>query len=165
MSHSGYFDVALSIPLLWGIYRGFCKGFIIELASLVSLAFGIYGAIKLSGYVSVLLREKFALNQSWLPILSFAAVFILIVVGVYLLAKLLETVVNVASLKPINKIAGALFGMIKMGIIAAFLLLLMIFLDQKINCLPQDIKSNSFFYQWIVFISSRFSIPFIEAPV
>jgi membrane protein required for colicin V production len=40
-----YLDIILAIPLLWGLYKGVSKGIIKELASLVALIVGIYGAV------------------------------------------------------------------------------------------------------------------------
>jgi len=36
-----YFDIMIAIPLIWGIYKGFKKGFIIEIASFIALGLGI----------------------------------------------------------------------------------------------------------------------------
>ena len=45
-----YFDYLLLLPLVYGLYRGFTKGLIIELASLVALIAGVYGAMYLSSF-------------------------------------------------------------------------------------------------------------------
>lgn len=147
MSSATYFDIILTIPLLWGIYRGFCKGFIIELASLIALALGVYGGIKFSGYTSALLQENSGLNNQYLPVISFAVTFILLVIGVHLLAKLIETFVNIASLKLVNKIAGALFGLFKAGLIIFILLFILKATDEKLKWLPVDLKTESYFYR------------------
>lgn len=147
MSTAAYFDIILTVPLLWGVYRGFCKGFIIELASLIALALGIYGAIKFSGYLSGFLKESFLYDSQYLPVISFAITFILIVIGVHLLARLIETIVNIAALKPVNKIAGALFGLFKAGLIIFILLFILKSTDEKLKWLPEELKTESYFYR------------------
>lgn len=147
MSLATYFDIILSIPLLWGIYRGFCKGFIIELASLIALILGVYGAIKFSDFFSDFVREKFASDTPYLSVISFASTFILIVIGIHLLARVIETFVNIASLKLVNKIAGALFGLLKTGIIILMLLFIVRSADSRLNWMPEEIKAGSHFYR------------------
>lgn len=147
MSASVYLDIVISLPLVWGIYRGFSKGFIIELASLVALGLGIYGGIKFSGLASGLLVEKFEINSRYLPVISFALTFLVIVVAVFLLAKVIESIVNVASLKLVNKIAGAAFGFLKTAIIVFILLFFVESADKKVKWIPEEIKKESFFYR------------------
>lgn len=45
-----YIDIILLLPLLYGAYRGFSRGLIIEVATLLGLLLGVYIAIKFSGY-------------------------------------------------------------------------------------------------------------------
>ena len=46
-----YIDIILAIPLVWAVYRGFTKGFIIEIASLIAMVLGVYGAIHFSYFI------------------------------------------------------------------------------------------------------------------
>ena len=43
-----YFDIIFVIPLLWGAYKGFSKGFVLEIASFVALGLGVWGGLKFS---------------------------------------------------------------------------------------------------------------------
>lgn len=147
MSSSAYFDIIFSLPLIWGIYSGFSKGLIVELAALISLVLGIFGGIKFSGLVSELLNEKLGITSQYLPIISFTAIFMLIVITIYLLARLIETIVNIASLKLINKIAGAILGFLKTGVIIFILLFIIKAIDEKAKLLPEEIKNESLFYK------------------
>ena len=42
------FDVITTIILLYGLINGFIKGFVVEVAGLISLVLGVMGAFKLS---------------------------------------------------------------------------------------------------------------------
>ena len=44
-SSMGMIDVFLVVPLLWGAYKGFKKGLIVEVFSLVALVLGIIAAV------------------------------------------------------------------------------------------------------------------------
>ena len=73
-----YLDIILSVPLMWGLYKGLSKGIIKELAALTALIAGIYGAIHLADNIHPYLKEQFAITSSFLPIVSFAITFIII---------------------------------------------------------------------------------------
>ena len=47
-----YIDIVILIPLLWGAYRGFMKGFIVSISTFLALILGVYGAINFSDFVS-----------------------------------------------------------------------------------------------------------------
>ena len=95
------------------------KGFIIEIASLIAIVAGVYGAIHFSYFIS----EKLNLTSEYSPLISFAITFILIVVVIFLLANLLKSM-NLLALGFFNKFAGAFFSMLKFAFILSILLLI-----------------------------------------
>jgi len=50
-----YLDIILVLPLIIGAWRGFKKGFIIELFTLLALLVGLYAGIHFSDFVAGLL--------------------------------------------------------------------------------------------------------------
>ena len=50
-------DIILSALLLYGLIRGFIKGFFVEVTSLVALAIGLYGAIHFSYFAGDFLKR------------------------------------------------------------------------------------------------------------
>ena len=115
-----YLDIIFAVPLLWGIIRGFRKGLVIEIASLIAIIAGVYGAIHFSYFIS----EKLNLTSEYAALISFAITFVLIVVIIFLFAKLLEKSMNLLALGFFNKLAGALFSMLKFAFILSVLLLI-----------------------------------------
>ena len=141
-----WIDIVICIPLLWGIWRGFTKGLVIEVASLIALGLGIWGGIHLSDYTANFLVSEWGWETEYMPIVAFALTFLLIVVGIFLGARLLEKVVDMVALKLANKVAGAVFGMLKVGLILSILLIVVESIDSKFEVLPQDQKSESYLY-------------------
>ena len=43
-----YLDFIIAIPLVWGAYKGFQRGFIFEIAMIIGLVLGLYLAFKMS---------------------------------------------------------------------------------------------------------------------
>ncbi len=141
-----YFDFIIIIPLLWAAYKGFKKGLIIEIASLVALLLGIWGAIRFSGYTSVLLKDFFS-NASYLPLVAFGITFLIIVVGVHFVAKLIDRFVKAVALNLVNRLAGAAFGVIKVAFIVSIVLLLINRIDKKSDFISADFINNSLLYK------------------
>ena len=149
----GFLDIILGIFLAYGLIRGIWNGFFVEFASLISLMLGIYVAIKFSFITAEFLSDLFSWNPKTIAIWAFILTFIAVVLGVSLLAKFFTTVANFASLGIFNKIAGGIFGVIKMCLILSFVLALF----QKINFnntfAEKETLENSLFYNPILKIS------------
>jgi membrane protein required for colicin V production len=109
-----YLDIFLGLFLIYGLIRGFWNGFIIELASFVSLLLGVYVAIKFSFLMQTSISKYVSWNPKTIQIVAFIVTFILVVIGVSILAKLLTKIINFASLGIVNKLAGSFFGLLKM---------------------------------------------------
>lgn len=157
----GILDIILGIFLAYGLIRGIWNGFFVEFASLISLMLGIYIAIKFSFITAEFLSDLFSWNPKTIAILAFILTFIAVVLGVSLLAKFFTTIANFASLGIFNKIAGGVFGVIKMCLILSFVLALF----QKINFnntfAEKETLDNSLFYHPILKIS-EFVFPVFE---
>ena len=117
-------DIVLGVFLLLGFIRGFQKGFIVELAGIVALLAGIFGGIKYGYFAEGYLEKWTDWSVSSIEITSFFIVFIGIVILVSILAKILTTIVHSIALGLINRIFGALFGIIKMGLFILIILLI-----------------------------------------
>ncbi|NJO91413.1 MAG: CvpA family protein, partial [Chloroflexia bacterium] len=100
------FDIIFLVIFCWAAYRGFTKGFILQVAMLGALFLGIWGAIKFSGYTSALIMEKLQTNVEYLPVISFALTFIVIVIGIHFLAKLVEKLLEAIALSFVNRLLG-----------------------------------------------------------
>lgn len=117
-------DIILGVLLLLGFIRGFQKGFIIELAGIVALLAGIFGGLEY-GYIAEGYLENWTdWSPSGIEIAGFFIVFIGIVILVSVIAKILTTIVHSIALGLINRIFGAVFGVIKTGLFIFILLLI-----------------------------------------
>lgn len=151
-----YIDLVLAVPLLWGLVRGYMKGFIISISGLVALVLGVYGAILLSDRVGVYLNEEHGLEGPFMPVIAFSLVFLAIVVGVYFLGRVLERVIKLAALGLVNKLAGAVFGLAKAVLIVSVIILVLEKIDQYFSFLPQDEINESLLYQPVADITQEY---------
>ena len=119
-------DIVLGIFLLLGFIRGFQKGLIIELAGIVALLLGIFGGLRYSYLAEPYLEKWTSWSSSSIEIVSFFIVFVGVLIAVSILAKLLTTIINSIALGFINRIFGAFFGVLKIGL---FIFILFLILD------------------------------------
>lgn len=142
-----YIDIILCIPLLWGLYKGFTKGLIIEAASIIALGLAIWGGIKFSDFLTNYIHTHFNWDTKYLPIISFAIIFLGILILVYAIAKLIERLVKAVSLGFINKLAGGIFGMLKFGLILSVIIFVLNAIEKNIHLIPSDLKQKSLLYE------------------
>ncbi len=142
-----YIDIILLILLAWGLISGLKNGLVHEVASLAALILGIFGAIHFSDFTSDLLIEHFELSGRYLPIISFAITFIAIVVAVHFLAGILDKLIKAIALGFINRIFGALFGILKTAFILSILIFLLNSLNKKAHFLPEEKMEGSILYK------------------
>lgn len=99
-------DVIFLIVLILAIVKGFSKGLIVALFSLLALFVGLAAAIKLSTIAAEYLKDAVNVAAKWLPFISFIVVFVLAVLLVRLAAAAIEKGVELALLGWLNKIGG-----------------------------------------------------------
>lgn len=141
------FDIILTALLLFGFIRGLIKGLFVELASLVSLIAGVYGAIHFSYFVGDFLKNKVDWDEKYIAIVAFAVTFIVIVITISLLGKLFTKIADFASLGLVNKILGGAFGALKVGLILSVLLIVFSKLNNTIPFVNKENTENSVLYK------------------
>lgn len=139
-------DIIFLVPILWLGYRGFQKGFIIELSSLVALILGIYIAINFSGFTASWLTDNFDISQKYLTIISFVVTFIAVVFGVFMVGKILEKFIDILLLGFINKIAGSAFGIVKAAFLISVVLWIINSLDPGEYIIKNETRKGSTLY-------------------
>ena len=69
-------DLVLGASLLYGLINGLYKGFFIEVASLLGLICGVYGAIHFSHFATSLIKQKVEWDEQYINIVAFAITII-----------------------------------------------------------------------------------------
>ena len=72
-------DIICIILLVLAVIKGFQRGLIVGVFSLLAVIIGLAAAIKLSAVVASHIGEAVKISDRWLPVLSFAVVFIAVV--------------------------------------------------------------------------------------
>lgn len=140
-------DIVLVALLGFGLIRGFFKGLFVEVASLVALIAGIYGAIHFSYYIADLLMEHVEWSEKTINITAFAITFIIIVLIVALAGKALTKLADFAALGFLNKLLGGVFGMLKIGLILSILLIIFDKMNNTITFVDEEHTKDSILYE------------------
>jgi len=107
-------DYIFIFLVLLMIVHGYIKGFIEELFSWAALVLAIWAAVLLNSAAAAFIRQRTMQNVRVVPeILGFAAVFVLVMIVIKLLEKILRDVIAGANLGTVNRILGAVFGLIE----------------------------------------------------
>jgi membrane protein required for colicin V production len=101
-------DIIGIIILALSFFRGFRKGAVVALCSLLGIVLGMLAALKLSGALGAYLMEKGWVTSAWAQIIAYVLLFIGVVMLVRLLAKAIETALKAAMLGLINRLVGGL---------------------------------------------------------
>ncbi len=141
-----YIDFIIAAILAFALVRGFIKGLIIEVASILALILGIWGAIRFSGFVGQRLTEYFDLSTQYLGVIAFAITFIIIVLLVHLIANIIDKLLEAVALGIPVKILGAVFGVLKTALILSIIFVILNTFNEKKSFLPEQHLKGSILY-------------------
>ena len=139
-------DYILFIPLLYGLYRGFTNGLIIELASLLALTLGIYGALHFSSFTFEFLSDYVEIKTVYLQSASYGLTFLIIVLLISFTGKILTMLVKLVALGFINRMMGAIFGGIKVLLILSVFISFFDRFNKQFGMINDEILSLSLMY-------------------
>ncbi|RKE98648.1 CvpA family protein [Ichthyenterobacterium magnum] len=140
-------DIVLGALLLFGLIRGFMKGLFVEVASLVALIAGVYGAIHFSDFAASFFQDKVDWDEKYINIVAFAITFVIIVLVIGLAGKALTKLADFAALGILNKLLGGVFGVLKIGMILSILLIVFDNMNNTIPFADKDDLNDSILYQ------------------
>lgn len=99
-------DLIFAVILVFAVLRGYQRGLVVGLFSLVAVIIGLAAAMKLSTVVAAYIGKAVKVSDEWLPIISFAVVFLLVILLIRVGARAIEKTVEIAMLGWVNKIGG-----------------------------------------------------------
>ena len=141
-----YIDIVILLFLLYGAFRGFSKGLIIEVATLAGLILGVFIAIRYSPFTEGILKDFLNITSRYLSYIALAVTFLLVVIAVYLLGKMLTRLFDIISLGLVNKLLGTLLGIAKYFIMVCVLLMIVDALNDKFHFISEETRENSLLF-------------------
>lgn len=115
-------DIILLLVLAYGLVKGLLNGLIMELASLLALILGVYAAFHFSDLVELQLIKQFKWEHTYTGSVAFVLTFIAVLLAVVWVGKALTALVTVILMGWLNRLAGAVFGLLKVALILSVIL-------------------------------------------
>jgi membrane protein required for colicin V production len=140
-------DIVILALLVFGLINGFRKGFFVEVASLIALVAGVYGAIHFSNYTADFLMDKVDWNEKTVNITAFAITFIVIVLVITLAGKALTKLADFAALGILNKFLGGIFGVLKIAVILSVVLIIFDSMNKTLPFTDKEDLEDSMLYE------------------
>ncbi|MDY0216927.1 MAG: CvpA family protein [Bacteroidales bacterium] len=134
-----FLDFIIIIPIIWFAYKGFSKGLVFGIASLVALVLGTWVAVNFSN----ILGDFINIEGPYVDIIFFILTFVGVLFGVYIVAKAIEKVVSITISETANKLLGALFGAFKIAFILSVIFKFILSFDHHEMFLKAKVKENS----------------------
>jgi membrane protein required for colicin V production len=144
-----YIDIILSVPILWGIYKGFVKGLIIEAAGFLALALGVWGGMNFSVFLSLKIKSAFNWDSEYLSIISFAILFLGVVISIFLMANLLSKLAKKLALGGMDKLLGASLGGLKFALILSVFIFIIDAVEKSYPKISFKAKEQSVLYKHV----------------
>jgi membrane protein required for colicin V production len=140
-----FIDILFAILAVFAIIKGFQKGLIVAVFSFVAFFIGLAAALKLSAVVAGYIGKAVKISDQWLPVISFAVVFIITVILVHLGAKAIEKSVQAVHLGWINRTGGILLYLLIYITIFSVLL----FYAAQLELLKPETIQQSVCYEYV----------------
>ena len=143
-------DIIILILLAFGAFRGFKKGFLMELVTIIAFIAGIILGLKLMDLSSSFLGMLHDNFGRIAPFVLFMVIFVLTILVVNRLGRSLKSALDFTPLGSIDNFVGALVGAFKW----AFAISLVFWVSSLIGLdLPGHVTIQSRFYPYVVSIA------------
>lgn len=132
--------------MIIAIFKGGRKGFIIAFFSVIAFIIGLAAALKLSATMATYLQNSVTISGKWLPFLSFAIVFLVVVLLINIGGKLIQKTFEMVMLGWLNRLGGIILYLLLYLIIFSIFL----FYAEKIHLFPEATIQSSKTYPYIL---------------
>ena len=137
-------DVVFFVLMALAFYKGFTKGFVMAIFSVLGFIIGLAAALKLSSTVSTQIQQ-YTNAGKWLPALSFLLVFIAVAFAIHFVGKIIQKSIETVLLGWANRLAGFLLYALLYSLIYSVFL----FFAVQLHFLKTDVTQASTVYPYL----------------
>lgn len=138
-------DIIFAIIMVFALYRGYTRGLIVALFSLVAVVLGLAAALKLSAVTALYVQQHWDMHSRWVPVLCFICLFLGVILLVRLGAGMLQKLVEMVMLGWLNKLGGILLY----SVIFIIIYSVMLWMANQVYWLSPETKLQSVVYPYI----------------
>lgn len=139
-----WIDIVFAVVAAYGFYWGYSRGIIRTVISVAAIFIGFVLAVRFAPAVTEVLSNLFNTPAAGaLPLIGFIVAFVLVLLGLRLVATAIERVLTTVKLNILNKVAGGLATAILATLVFSILLMFV----NSANLISLDTKTKSITYQ------------------
>ena len=140
------FDLLITVVLFWAIYRGYKRGAIIHSVALLVLLGGIIVSAKLSYMFYNFLSERSRIPLVHLPVVLFAVLFFLTVIGAHFTANKVTGSIGENPKGMTDRLLGVLVNVVKYLFMTSVVLVFIFKIDASFDFIHKDEKAKTRLY-------------------
>lgn len=140
-----FLDFIFAIIIVLAIIKGYQRGLIIGIFSLIAVVIGLAAAMKLSTAVAGYIGKSVKISEQWLPVISFALVFFVVLILIRVGAKAIERTAEFVMLGWANRLGGIVFYAAMYIIVFSVLL----FYASQMDIIKEDTIQQSATYSFV----------------
>lgn len=138
-------DIIFAVIIILAIIKGYRRGLIIGVFSFVAIIIGLAAAIKLSAVVAGYIGKTVKISDRWLPFISFAVVFFIVVLLIRLGAKAIQKASEIIMSAWINRLGGIIFYLA----IYITIFSVVLFYAEQVKIIQPAAKEKSIIYSYV----------------
>lgn len=139
-----FLDIVYIIVLLLAVIKGYSRGIIVGVFSLLAFIIGLIAALKLSVVVAGWLQSHSSINSAWVSFLAFAIVLFSVVLLVRIVARVLHQAVKMLLLGWADKLGGIILYVLIYTLIYSVVLFFATYIHLVSRDMIEYSKSYSF---------------------
>ena len=139
-------DIILLCCFIPGIIRGISKGFLEQALALAGVVLSVWAAFRFSSLVCTWLKPYVDVSETTLNVISFALILVAISLLVFLVAKLLTKVAELAMLGWLDKTLGLVFALAVNALVIGVFIILFDTINTKFGLVKPEVLDGSIVY-------------------
>ncbi|MDQ3142287.1 MAG: CvpA family protein [Bacteroidota bacterium] len=153
-----FIDIVCALILATSFYLGYTKGIIKTVFGILSIIIGLLVTLKFSYLVIGFLERFLTIDPRLIIIIGFVLTFILVLIGIRMIGKALEKLLETAHINFVNQLAGGLSS----ALIALLIFSYFIWFLNQLKVISPETKSASFSYPVLESVPEKSKIVFAK---
>lgn len=142
-------DLIIAVPLLYFAYKGAVNGLVKEVLNIVAIILAVFLTFNYLDVFAGVIAPLFEEGATYVPFISGAILFLGTMAAVALIAYGTKELLKAVKLNMINRILGALFGLLKSALVVSTFLLLM----AGFNIPADQAREDSYLYPSVIYVA------------
>ena len=139
-------DIILLCCFIPGIIRGISKGFLEQALALAGIVLSVWAAFRFSSLVCTWLKPYVEVSETTLNVISFALILVAVSLLVFLVAKLLTKVAELAMLGWLDKTLGLVLALAVNALVIGVFIILFDTVNTKFSLVKPEVLDGSIVY-------------------